>query len=40
VLAAAALVALLNSPWPDLLVGAVVAALFLHSSWEIMRRAR
>jgi Co/Zn/Cd efflux system component len=39
VLGAAVLVALLNSAWPDLVVGALVALLFLHSSWAILTRA-
>jgi cation diffusion facilitator family transporter len=40
VLAAAALVALTGSAWPDLVVGSLVALLFLHSSWAIIRDAR
>jgi Co/Zn/Cd efflux system component/copper chaperone CopZ len=40
VLAAAGLVALLGTPWPDLIVGAMVALLFLHSSWAIIGDAR
>ena len=40
VVAAAALVWWLNSPWPDLLMAFVVAALFLHSAWLIIRDAR
>ena len=26
--------------WPDLIVAAIVAGLFLHSSWSIVREAR
>jgi Co/Zn/Cd efflux system component/copper chaperone CopZ len=40
VLAAAVLVALTNSPWPDLLVAFLVATLFIHSSWAIVRDAK
>lgn len=40
VIAAAALVYWLNSAWPDLIVAAVIAALFLHSAAEIIRDAR
>ena len=40
VIAAAGLVALTNSTWPDLTVAAVIAALFLHSAFEILRSAR
>ena len=40
VLAAAGLVAVLGNPWPDLAVGALVALLFLHSSWQIIVDAR
>ncbi|WP_279483916.1 cation transporter [Aureimonas sp. SK2] len=40
VVAAAALVWWLNSPWPDLLMAFVVAALFLQSAWSIIRDAR
>lgn len=39
VLVAAALVAWLGSPWPDLLAGVVIAALFLHSATSIVREA-
>lgn len=39
VLLAAALVALLGSRWPDLLVGGIVAALFLHTSFDVVRDA-
>ncbi len=40
VVAAAVLVAWTATPWPDLAVAAVVAGLFLHSSWEILKDAR
>jgi Co/Zn/Cd efflux system component len=40
VLAAAGLVAWTGTAWPDLAVAAVVAGLFLHSAWEILRDAR
>lgn len=40
VLAAAALVALTGTPWPDLIVGAGVAALFIQSSLVIIRSAK
>lgn len=40
VVAAAGLVAWLGTPWPDLAVAAVIAALFLQSSWSIILDAR
>lgn len=40
VIVAAGLVALTNSAWPDLTVAVVIAALFLHSAYEILRGAR
>lgn len=40
VLVAAGLVAWTNTSWPDLIVAAVIAGLFLHSSWEIIGHAR
>jgi Co/Zn/Cd efflux system component/copper chaperone CopZ len=40
VVAAAGLVAWSGTPWPDLAVAAVIAALFMHSSWSIIRDAR
>ena len=40
VVLAAALVAITRSPWPDLIVAMVIAALFLQSSWSIVRDAR
>ena len=40
VIAAAVLVLWLESGWPDLLVAGAIATLFVHSAWEILRRAR
>lgn len=40
VVVAAGLVAWTGTRWPDLVVAAVVAALFLQSSWSITRDAR
>ncbi len=40
VVVAALLVAWLRSPWPDLVVAAAIALLFLHSAWVIVRDAR
>ncbi len=40
IVGAAVLVWLLDTPAPDLAVAALVAALFLHSAWEIIERAR
>lgn len=40
VVAAAVLVALTQTPWPDLAVALVIAALFLQSAWVIIRDAR
>lgn len=40
VVVAAVLVAWSGSPWPDLVVAIVIAGLFLHSSWSIVRDAR
>ena len=39
-LLAAGLVAWTGSPWPDRVVALVIAGLFLHSSWLIVRDAR
>ena len=39
VIIAAILVAWSKSPWPDLTVAAIIAALFLHSSWAIIHDA-
>lgn len=40
VMIAAALVAWTATPWPDLVVAIVIAGLFLHASWTIVRDAR
>ncbi len=40
VVIAAGLVAWTSTPWPDLVVAVVIAGLFLHSSWSIVRDAR
>ncbi len=40
VIAAAGLVAVTSTAWPDLLVAAAMASLFLHSSTGIIRQAR
>lgn len=40
VIVAAGLVAWTGKAWPDLAVAAVIAALFLHSAFEILRSAR
>lgn len=40
VIVAAGLVAWTGNAWPDLAVAAVIAALFLHSAFEILRSAR
>ena len=40
VVIAAVLVAWTATPWPDLVVAAVIAGLFLQSSWSIIRDAR
>jgi Co/Zn/Cd efflux system component len=40
VVSAAVLVAWTNSPWPDLIVAAVIAGLFLQSAFVIVRDAR
>jgi Co/Zn/Cd efflux system component len=39
VIAAAGAVAWLGQGWPDLLVGALVAVLFLHTSYDVLRTA-
>lgn len=39
VVVAAGLVAWTRTPWPDLVVAAIVAGLFLQSSWSIIRAA-
>lgn len=40
VVVAAGLVAWTGTAWPDLVVALVIAGLFLHSSWSIIRDAR
>ena len=40
VVVAAGLVAWTGTPWPDLVVAVVIAGLFLHSAWAIIRDAR
>ena len=40
VVIAAALVALTGTRWPDLIVAAAIAGLFLQSAWSIIRSAR
>jgi Co/Zn/Cd efflux system component len=40
VIVAAGLVFWLDSGWPDLVVAAVIAVVFLHSAWEIIGDAR
>lgn len=40
VVAAAGLVWWTHSPWPDLVVAALIGALFLHSAWSIVADAR
>lgn len=40
VVVAAGLVAWTGTAWPDLAVAVVIAGLFLHSSWSILRDAR
>ncbi|HVF62864.1 MAG TPA: cation transporter [Casimicrobiaceae bacterium] len=40
VLIAAVGVALAASPWPDVVAGALICALFLRSSWVVAREAR
>lgn len=37
VIIAAGLVAVTNTVWPDILVGLAIAALFLHSAWQVIR---
>lgn len=39
VVTAAVAVALTESLWPDVLVGLAIAALFLHSAWQVSREA-
>lgn len=40
VIAAAGLVFWLDSAWPDILVAGAIAAVFLHSAWDIIHDAR
>ena len=40
VICAAGLVFWLDSAWPDIIVAAVIAMIFLQSAWEIIREAR
>lgn len=40
VVVAAGLVAWTGTPWPDLVVAVVIAGLFLHAAWTIIRHAR
>ena len=40
VIVAAALVFWLGSAWPDVIVAGAIAAIFLHSAWEIIHDAR
>lgn len=40
VMIAAALVALTHTAWPDLIVAVIVAVVFLHSAYEIIRNAK
>lgn len=40
VVIAAGLVAWTGTPWPDLIAATVIASLFLHASWSIIRDAR
>ncbi len=40
VVVAAVLVAWTDTPWPDLVVATIIAGLFLHSTWSIIKDAR
>jgi Co/Zn/Cd efflux system component len=40
VIIAAVLVWLTGTVWPDLIVAAVIAGLFLQSAWKIIKSAR
>lgn len=40
VVVAAVMVAWTNTPWPDLIVAMIIAGLFLHSAWAIIKDAR
>lgn len=39
VIVAAGLVAVTSTLWPDIIVGLGIAALFLHSAWQVIRDA-
>lgn len=39
VLVAAVVVAATGSAWPDIVVGAIIAAIFLRSAWRVLREA-
>ena len=39
VIAAAGLVAVTGTLWPDVVVGLAIAALFLHSAWQVLTEA-
>ena len=39
VVVAAVAVALIHSPWPDILIGLIIAALFLRSAWRVLAEA-
>lgn len=39
VIIGAGLVAITNSLWPDIIVGLAIAALFLHSAWQVIRES-
>lgn len=39
VLIAASLVAMTGSAWPDIAVGAIIAAIFLRSAWRVLYEA-
>lgn len=39
ILIAAAFVWFTATPWPDLIVAALIAGLFLHGAWKIIMRA-
>jgi Co/Zn/Cd efflux system component len=40
VLAAAACSALLTSSWPDIIVGMLIAGVFLRSAWHVVQQSR
>ncbi|KFL37879.1 cation transporter [Arenimonas donghaensis] len=39
VIGAAGIVALTGSAWPDIVIGTLIAMLFLHTSWQVLREA-